>query len=101
MPSNLDLYTLNQNADLQKRVQIEILNTAQYIISHPELGPSPGNGTYTANNVAFAQQALSHPELFVPGFMGYVIKNATIQGDPTNEGPLAGVIAANLSIIWK
>lgn len=111
--NDADLYLLKQNANLKARTEIEILKNAQYTVNdtahHPHAVSSDGktlsggDGTYSVNYLAFALQAISHPENFVSAFMGFVIMNAQVQadGEAVADSYIAGVVLANLVNIWK
>lgn len=110
------IYDLKQNAILKKKTEMAILVEAQYVVGSPSLWPYAvsgdgksligGNGTYSVSELAFARQAVAHPENFVPAFMGYVVMNATVQANAADESLTAdsviiGIVGANKATVWK
>lgn len=92
---NVGLYDLKRNETLQKKIETEILKSAQYIVAN--------TGAYTANNIAFAYQALAHPENYVSGYLGYAIMDGAVQAaaGAVADAVIASIVAAHINDVWK
>ena len=89
--TNLEIYGFTKNTDLRCRTTTAIAKTAQYVLA----------SNLTGNVRVHAMNAARAPESYVEWFIWYVVLNATIQADPTDDATIEYVVNLKYPEIWS